>query len=92
MSKLPSEYFAEQIYATFFNDLVGGKMFSWWGVDNCMWSNDYPHQNSTWPNSRAVIDRDMAHLSAAEWQLGKARGTRAGSTLPSGAQPHRAKS
>ena len=66
MSKLPSEYFAEQIYATFFNDVVGGKLFSWWGVDNCMWSNDYPHQNSTWPNSRAVIERDMAHLSAAD--------------------------
>lgn len=64
MSKLPSEYFAEQIYATFFNDVVGGKLFSWWGADNCMWSNDYPHQNSTWPNSRAVIDRDMAHLPA----------------------------
>jgi predicted TIM-barrel fold metal-dependent hydrolase len=31
-----------------------------------MWSNDYPHQNSTWPNSRAVIERDMAHLSAAD--------------------------
>jgi predicted TIM-barrel fold metal-dependent hydrolase len=41
-------------------------MFSWWGVDNCMWSNDYPHANSTWPNSRAVIERDMAHLSAAD--------------------------
>jgi predicted TIM-barrel fold metal-dependent hydrolase len=27
-----------------------------------MWSNDYPHQNSTWPNSRAVIERDMGHL------------------------------
>jgi predicted TIM-barrel fold metal-dependent hydrolase len=66
MSKLPSEYFAEQIYATFFNDAVGGKLFSWWGVDNCMWSNDYPHQNSTWPNSRVVIDRDMAHLPAAD--------------------------
>jgi len=64
MSKLPSEYFAEQIYATFFNDAVGGKLFSWWGQDNCMWSNDYPHQNSTWPNSRAVIERDMANLSA----------------------------
>ena len=63
MSKLPSEYFAEQIYATFFNDVVGGKLFSWWGQDNCMWSNDYPHQNSTWPNSRAVIERDMANLS-----------------------------
>jgi uncharacterized protein len=65
MSKLPSEYFAEQIYATFFNDHVGGKMFSWFGVDNCMWSNDYPHQNSTWPHSRDVIDRDMADLPAA---------------------------
>ena len=29
-----------------------------------MWSNDYPHQNSTWPNSRDVINRDMAHLPA----------------------------
>jgi hypothetical protein len=29
-----------------------------------MWSNDYPHQNSTWPNSRQVIDRDMVGVSA----------------------------
>jgi predicted TIM-barrel fold metal-dependent hydrolase len=27
-----------------------------------MWSNDYPHQNSTWPNSRQVIERDMAEV------------------------------
>jgi predicted TIM-barrel fold metal-dependent hydrolase len=66
IDKLPSEYFYRQVYATFFNDQVGGKLFSWWGTDNCMWSNDYPHQNSTWPNSRAVIDRDMGHLPAAD--------------------------
>jgi len=66
IDKLPSEYFYRQVYATFFNDQVGGKLFSWWGVDNCMWSNDYPHQNSTWPNSRDVINRDMAHLSATD--------------------------
>jgi predicted TIM-barrel fold metal-dependent hydrolase len=62
IDKLPSEYFYRQVYATFFNDYVGGKLFSWWGTDNCMWSNDYPHQNSTWPNSRAVIERDLGHL------------------------------
>ncbi|HEX2244060.1 MAG TPA: hypothetical protein VHK27_12595, partial [Gammaproteobacteria bacterium] len=28
--------------------------------------NDYPHQNSTWPNSRDVIARDMGHLDASE--------------------------
>jgi len=62
IDKLPSEYFYGQIYSTFFNDHVGGKLFSWWGADNCMWSNDYPHQNSTWPNSRQVIERDMADV------------------------------
>jgi len=66
IDKLPSEYFFRQIYATFFNDHVGGRLFSWWGVDNCMWSNDYPHQNSTWPNSREVINRDMGHLPVAD--------------------------
>ena len=66
IDKPPSEYFKRQVYATFFNDHVGGRLFSWWGCDNCMWSNDYPHQNSTWPNSRAVIARDMGHLPAAD--------------------------
>jgi predicted TIM-barrel fold metal-dependent hydrolase len=54
------------VYATFFNDETGGRLLSWWGADNCMWSNDYPHSNSTWPNSREVIARDLAHLPADE--------------------------
>ena len=27
-----------------------------------MWSNDFPHPNSTWPNSREVIARDLGSL------------------------------
>ena len=27
-----------------------------------MWSNDYPHGNSTWPDSKKYIDRDLGHL------------------------------
>ncbi len=60
----PSEYFHRQVHATFFNDAVGGHLLSWWGMDNCMWSNDYPHVNSTWPHSREVIARDMGNLCA----------------------------
>lgn len=60
----PSEYFNRQVWATFFNDAVGGHNFAWWGVDRGMWSNDYPHPNSTWPNSRKVIERDLGHLPA----------------------------
>jgi len=62
INKDPSEYFKQQIYLTFFNDSVGGRNLEWWGEDNCMWSNDFPHPNSTWPNSRKVIERDLGHL------------------------------
>lgn len=62
ISKDPSEYFKSQIYATFFRDAVAGHNFEWWGQDNCMWSNDYPHQNSTWPESKTHIERMLGHL------------------------------
>ena len=64
IDKDPSEYFYRQIYATFFRDTVGGHNLEWWGSDNCMWSNDYPHGNSTWPESRKYIERDLGHLPA----------------------------
>ena len=62
LDRPPSDYFYRQIYTTFFNDAVGGQLLSWWGTDTCMWSNDYPHGNSTWPHSRDVIGRDLGHL------------------------------
>jgi predicted TIM-barrel fold metal-dependent hydrolase len=62
--KPPSEYFARQVYATFFNDAIGCSLLGRWGTGNCMWSNDFPHPNSTWPRSREVIARDLGHLPA----------------------------
>ena len=64
IDKDPSEYFYRQVYATFFRDTVGGHNLEWWGTDNCMWSNDFPHENSTWPDSRKYIERDLGHLPA----------------------------
>jgi hypothetical protein len=29
-----------------------------------MWSNDFPHGNSTWPKSREVVARDLGDLPA----------------------------
>ena len=43
ITKNPSEYFNRQVYGTFFRDTAAGHSFEWWGQDNCMWSNDYPH-------------------------------------------------
>ncbi|MBF6570606.1 MAG: amidohydrolase [Candidatus Binataceae bacterium] len=62
IKRLPSEYFADNVFATFFNDAVGCRQLGFWGTTNCMWSNDFPHPNSTWPKSREKIDQLLGHL------------------------------
>ena len=44
-------------------DFVGTRALSWWGEKNCMWSNDYPHFNMTFPNSRNVVKYHLEGLS-----------------------------
>jgi predicted TIM-barrel fold metal-dependent hydrolase len=63
LTMYPSEYFSRQFYATFFNDPPARWVFGHWANNNLMWSNDYPHPNSTWPNSRDVIARDLGDVS-----------------------------
>lgn len=66
----PSEYFQRQIYATFIDDPVGVRIRHEVGVDNIMWSSDYPHTASTWPHSQDVIARDFKDVPAAEkWKI-----------------------
>jgi predicted TIM-barrel fold metal-dependent hydrolase len=64
----PSEYFRKQIWVTFQDDLAGMHMLSYLSEDRVMWASDYPHPASTWPNSQAVIERQMTHLSPATKQ------------------------
>ena len=53
----PSEYFRRQFHITFEDDEAGVLTRNLIGVDNMMWGNDYPHHDSIWPNSQAVLDR-----------------------------------
>jgi len=62
ITKDPSEFVRDQVYSCFFNDSVCGHNLEWWGQNNVMWSNDFPHPNSTWPNSLKIIQRDLGHL------------------------------
>jgi predicted TIM-barrel fold metal-dependent hydrolase len=50
----PSTYFERQVYATFMEDPVGLRERHHIGVDNILWSSDYPHSETTWPNSRSL--------------------------------------
>ena len=64
----PSEYFHRQVYATFIDDPVGVATREFIGVDNIMWSSDYPHTVSTWPNSREIVERDLRGVPEEEKQ------------------------
>jgi predicted TIM-barrel fold metal-dependent hydrolase len=61
----PSTYYYRQVYACFFRDVHGVSSIEECGVDNVMFEVDYPHSDSTWPDSRAVAAETMAGLDPA---------------------------
>ena len=52
----PSHYFRRQVFATFMEDPVGLREREHIGIDNIMWASDYPHSETTWPNSKSLTD------------------------------------
>jgi len=59
----PSEYIERNVYSSFIRDRVGIGHRHLPGSRNMMWSTDYPHSETTWPDSRKVIDWQFAGLN-----------------------------
>ena len=59
----PSEIFQRQVFATFEEEPFGPQLIPLLGPDNFMWACDYPHPDSTWPESRKAIDEALGSLS-----------------------------
>ena len=66
LKSLPSEYIKEHIYWGFLDDPIGVEMRHHVGVDRLIWATDFPHQESDWPDSGAVIDRIFAGVPEDE--------------------------
>ena len=65
LSKLPSEYFFENVYVTFQDDWVAFRMVDMVNFHRLMWANDFPHSDSTWPWSQDVLAEHTRGLSEA---------------------------
>lgn len=63
IDRKPSEIFEEHVFCTWLEDYSGTRQFTWWGQDNLMWSNDYPHFNMTFPHSRENIIHHIGNLA-----------------------------
>lgn len=62
----PSELFRRQVMATFEEEEMGAQFIPLLGADACMWASDYPHTDSTFPNSRHAIEEALGTLSEAD--------------------------
>ena len=66
LAEKPSFYMDRNVYASFINDRTGILMRDLPGGHNIMWSSDYPHSETTWPNSQEVIARDFVGVPEAD--------------------------
>jgi predicted TIM-barrel fold metal-dependent hydrolase len=64
---LPSEYFARNCWmGVSFPSPVEAQTRNQIGLDRFMWGSDYPHDESTWPNTREGLRRAFAGTPDAE--------------------------
>jgi predicted TIM-barrel fold metal-dependent hydrolase len=66
LQRPPSEYIREYFYWGFQFDRVGVELRHKINVDRLMWGSDFPHQESDWPESLKIIDKNFAGVSEPE--------------------------
>jgi len=63
---MPSELFRQSIFANFISDRAGIEGRHLIGVDNIMLGTDYPHTDSSWPDTQQVIKEQMGDIPDEE--------------------------
>jgi predicted TIM-barrel fold metal-dependent hydrolase len=72
LKELPSHYFHRNVFITFIDEaeaLAYEPFRHRIGVENIMWSSDYPHPVSSFPNSRKIAAECVAGLPEREREL-----------------------
>lgn len=62
----PSYYMDKNVYGSFIRDPVGIQQRNMLGAKNIMWSTDYPHSETTYPDSVATLEQQFAGLTWEE--------------------------
>src|SRR5205807_7297097 len=63
---LPSDFFRRNVVLSFQEDAIGIRLRDVIGVDNMMWGSDYPHSESTFPQSRKILAEILAGVPQDE--------------------------
>ena len=67
ITELPSHYFRKNVHLTFIDEPFAYENAQRsLGIDNVMWSSDYPHPVSSWPKSQSTFERMFGDLPTAD--------------------------
>ena len=69
--RLPSQVFDEQVICCWIDDPVGVEMRHKMNVDMITWECDYPHSDSTWPQSPEQFWKQMQAAHASDEDIDK---------------------
>jgi predicted TIM-barrel fold metal-dependent hydrolase len=69
ITDLPSSYVPGRVYGCFFDDMVGVDARHQIGIGQLVFETDYPHQDSTWPNTVDVVAEIAARVTPEELQM-----------------------
>ena len=70
ISELPSTYYHRNVHLTFIDEALGlHRVRDLLGVENLLWSTDFPHPVTSWPNSRRIVEEQFAEVPADEREL-----------------------
>ncbi len=65
----PSFYFKRQVFANFLDDEVGLAIRHYIGIENIMFEVDYPHSDTTFPNSTALVSKRFKDVPPDETRM-----------------------
>lgn len=65
----PSTYMAGRVYGCFFDDEAGLRNRDAVGITQIAFEIDYPHQDTTWPDTLKVVERMAEQVSPEELEL-----------------------
>ena len=63
---LPSDFFHRNVFMAFQQDDIGIRLRDVIGVDGMLWGNDYPHPESTFPQTQRILEEILADCSEEE--------------------------
>jgi predicted TIM-barrel fold metal-dependent hydrolase len=69
LTDLPSSYVPGRVYGCFFDDMVGVDARHQIGITQLVFETDYPHQDTTWPHTTALVAEIAARVEPTELEM-----------------------